>query len=101
MGEKSFGMQLGRIDNDGMYSPDNCRWETPMQQARNRISTFYVTAFGETRPLCEWSERFGIRADTLGWRLKNGWDPEKALMTVAKTPNRQGLITWRVVKVCR
>lgn len=75
---------IGRKDNARGYSAGNCRWETKTEQVRNRSITKFLTVDGETRPLAEWAEHFGIRRRLVAERIRQGWDAKRALTTPAR-----------------
>lgn len=79
MGERPEGHTLDRIDNDGNYSPENCRWATQSAQHCNTRVNRFVQAFGESQTISTWSKRFGVGHQTITGRIARGVDPEIAV----------------------
>jgi hypothetical protein len=79
-------MQIGRINNDLGYSPDNCKWVTRIENMRNTTRNRMITFHGETLPAIEWAQRLGLKkGDSILRRIESGWPIEKAL-TISRLP---------------
>jgi hypothetical protein len=81
MGPKPTPMHsLDRIDNDGPYSPENCRWATKREQSNNTRRTRWIEAFGKRQTLKQWAEECGVRPSLLHQRMhRDGLTAEQAI----------------------
>ena len=75
------GLTLDRIDNDGNYCPDNCRWITHFEQQSNKRNNHILTYNGESHTVMQWSRILNISYNVLFARLRRGWDVERVLST--------------------
>ncbi|MBW7573895.1 hypothetical protein [Caproiciproducens faecalis] len=73
------GLTIDRIDVNGNYCPENCRWITQKEQCSNRTSNRILTYNGVSHTVTQWSEIVGISANTIFARLDRGWSTEKSL----------------------
>lgn len=75
------GLSIDRINVNGDYCPENCRWTDDIAQANNKTTNHFLEWRGASHTIAEWARIFDISYNKLYWELqKNNWQLEKAVM---------------------
>lgn len=67
---------IDRIDNDGDYSKENCRWTTREEQNNNTSRNIYLTYNNVTKTISQWAKELNISSSTIKYRINKGWPVE-------------------------
>ena len=88
MAPRPAGMTIDRIDNDGPYNPENCRWASNETQGRNRRTNRLIEVGGKVMTLTDWAEQSGIPHSSICSRLRRGWSESDAVTRPRKGDHR-------------
>ena len=77
---------LDRIDPNGNYTPENCKWSTPPEQGRNRRRTVFVDYKGKREKMADLIAQSGLKDSVVWHRVRYGWPLEIALTTPVDGP---------------
>lgn len=79
---------IERIDNNGHYCKENCRWATMKEQSKNKRTSRYITYKGETMIVADWAVRLGVPRQSVRYRLEIGMTPEQIVETPFSYKNK-------------
>ena len=89
---------LDRINNNGNYEPNNCRWVSQKIQNNNKRTNTKFTINGCTHTVTEWCDLFNINSNLVLDRLNIGWDINTALSK--KSKGKYKWITYKNETYC-
>lgn len=68
---------IERLDSNGPYAPDNCKWATRIEQMNNMSRNHWITFGNERKTIAQWARHFGLRRKLIEARLRKGWSLER------------------------